>query len=403
MRRVAPRAVAATIIAVLATLIIAWQVALRLGIVGGTGEDKLFRPGDVAACGPAWRVVQGPNPSKDYNELHAMSATAPNNIWAVGTLGTEDFALTFITRWNGIGWNQMPSPSIPEFSNHLYGVSALPGGDAWAVGASHRGTDDWHTLAMRWEGSKWNIVSTPNVAQISALNAVAALSAEDAWAVGESSTGSKGTGSRALIEHWNGHEWSIVLPPNTPPNSTLSTIAALSGNNIWAAGSYSDKSGTLDRPLVLHYDGKGWSTAPTGDAAGALWSIAAIANDNVWAVGNNGPQSLTMHWDGTRWSVVPSPNPRRGSNSLNSVAANGPNDVWAAGSSGGGGSDRTMSIHWDGTRWNAIPIPTTGDYSDTINSVAALPNGDVWAVGSTIADTHGTNLAVIEKYSDPCR
>src|SRR5262249_8045454 len=144
------------------------------------------------------------NPSKVYDELHAVDATSPNNVWAVGTFGTEDYALTLTERWDGTKWSHVPSPSISEYSNHLYGVASLSENDAWAVGASHRGTDIWQTLTMRWDGAQWAIVPSPNVSVISVFNAVAAVSADDVWAVGESSTGSKGKGSQTLLEHWDG-------------------------------------------------------------------------------------------------------------------------------------------------------------------------------------------------------
>jgi hypothetical protein len=43
-----------------------------------------------------------------------------------------------------------------------------------------------------------------------------------------------------------------------------------------------------------------------------LSGIAAIAADDIWAVGsfadaNNKEQTLTEHWDGTSWSIIPSP------------------------------------------------------------------------------------------------
>src|SRR5215469_8327574 len=41
------------------------------------------------------------------------------------------------------------------------------------------------------------------------------------------------------------------------------------------------------------------------------------------------------HWDGTQWSIVPSPNPGAFINELSGVAAISANDVWAVGIYGG--------------------------------------------------------------------
>ena len=64
--------------------------------------------------------------------------------------------------------------------------------------------------------------------------------------------------------------------------------------------------------------------------------MAAIAANDVWVAGYYFPgsyaQTLIEHWDGTSWSVVPSPN---GCCTLRGVAAVAANDVWAVGNQGG--------------------------------------------------------------------
>ena len=73
-------------------------------------------------------------------------------------------------------------------------------------------------------------------------------------------------------------------------------------------------------------------------APNTAWTtIKAFATDDVWAVGSkdsdinqNTSSTFTVHWDGTAWSEVPSPNVSD-QNSLNSVDGATPNDVWAVG------------------------------------------------------------------------
>src|SRR5438132_10557729 len=102
-------------------------VALVTGLSLWTGAGPLAAllgatPGDGARPqGPAWKTVAAPNPSPDYNDLRAVAAASPSEIWAVGTYGTEQYALTLIERWDGAAWIHVPSPSIPSYSNHLYG------------------------------------------------------------------------------------------------------------------------------------------------------------------------------------------------------------------------------------------------------------------------------------------
>jgi len=76
--------------------------------------------------------------------------------------------------------------------------------------------------------------------------------------------------------------------------------------------------------------------SPQGNTFNALTAIAA---DDVWAVGfkgqneqNNDAQTLTAHWNGSQWSVVPSPNlSKRGcsfpDNTLTGASGVASNDV----------------------------------------------------------------------------
>src|SRR5436309_576197 len=63
------------------------------------GSGNVVRPPDVPACGWAWRSVPAASASAAYNELHALAAVGPNDVWAAGIYGGEQYALTLIERW----------------------------------------------------------------------------------------------------------------------------------------------------------------------------------------------------------------------------------------------------------------------------------------------------------------
>jgi hypothetical protein len=77
--------------------------------------------------------------------------------------------------------------------------------------------------------------------------------------------------------------------------------------------------------------------------------VVALSATNVWAVGGttNDPffQTMTEHWNGTQWKVVPSPSPGSGGSYVGSVAAISAKDVWTVGSSGWPGTE-TLTEHW---------------------------------------------------------
>ena len=70
----------------------------------------------------------------------------------------------------------------------------------------------------------------------------------------------------------------------------------------------------------------------------AFNGVVALAPDNVWAVGSSsdvsdGPTlTLIEHYDGSEWSVVPSPNVGPNSmfqsNRLFGITAVSPTDIW---------------------------------------------------------------------------
>jgi len=122
---------------------------------------------------------------------------------------------------------------------------------------------------------------------------------------------------------------------------------------------------------------------------GGFGDIAIVSSNDVWAVGvqsNGGTKTLIEHWNGTTWSVVPSPNPgpSQGSTSLGSISAVTANNIWAAGSYHNQDTDldqhRTLIMHWDGASWSIEPTPTPGKSAD-LADIAVLPTGEGWAVG----------------------
>lgn len=127
----------------------------------------------------------------------------------------------------------------------------------------------------------------------------------------------------------------------------------------------------------------------TGDHTDTLSSVAAVSASNVWAFGSyyDGATNRTLieHWDGSRWSVVPSPNPwggRQNSNDrLDGVAAVSASDVWAVGTYFNGVNDHTLTVHWDGSSWSYVPSANANENINYLSSVAATSASNVWAVG----------------------
>jgi hypothetical protein len=79
--------------------------------------------------------------------------------------------------------------------------------------------------------------------------------------------------------------------------------------------------------------------------------VAATSASDAWAAGNNGGgNSLILHWTGTAWEKVRSPNPTPGHGEiLTGVAATSARNAWVVGYAGGGG--QALIAHWNGVSW----------------------------------------------------
>src|SRR5207253_3129447 len=85
---------------------------------------------------------------------------------------------------------------------------------------------------------------------------------------------------------------------------------------------------------------------------GTLAGVEAIAPKDIWAVGyytsTSTYQTLVEHWDGTAWSVVPSPNGGPGWNLMWRLSASTPRDVWSVGQYLDHDVWRTLAEHYVG-------------------------------------------------------
>ncbi len=232
---------------------------------------------------------------------------------------------------------------------------------------------------------EWHTVSSPSIG--GSLWGVSADSATDVWAVG-------GSNGSAITEHWDGKRWSYVLSPQPGDYvNFLGGVAALSPDNTWAVGFHQNYKGLYERPektLIEHWDGSRWKvvTSPSpGSFYNSLSAVTAVSPTNIWAVGSQGSlqgtsTTLIEHWDGTSWSVVPSPNVGTYGNGLEAVTALSSSDVWTVGeyaNTNYGGY--TLIERWDGTQWSVVPSPNVGNFENGLRSVAGAAPSDIWAVG----------------------
>ena len=130
--------------------------------------------------------------------------------------------------------------------------------------------------------------------------------------------------------------------PHPAVGARLAAVSAASPTDIWAVGSTNSSPAS---PYALHYDGSTWKkvTLPGAADGSGLSGVSVVSSGDVWAVGNQDGtlrsgfavwRTFTEHWDGSAWSIVPSPNDSRHDNFLVAAAASG-GRIWAFGGDGG--------------------------------------------------------------------
>ena len=299
-------------------------------------------------------------------------------------------------------WSEMPTP---PGANSFYGVAAITQSDVWAVGSHYDGVDDRPT-AEHFDGIQWVIVNVPTPGPSGAyLRGVAGVSGTDVWAAGYWITTS-GL-SNTLIEHYDGISWTIVPSPNPPSSASyLGTVAAVATNDVWVAGHYLDNSGVY-RTLVEHWDGTSWMIASSpnaGNGDNALNGIAAASSNDIWAVGyqSSAPgaasSTLVLHFDGTIWTIVPSPNPGGLTSSLAGVVAMADGRIWAAGFYYDGTQGRTLLLHGDSSGFAAVPGEDFPGEGNALNGIAASGLGDIFAAGYHYPNGTSDYQGLIEHY-----
>ena len=341
-----------------------------------------------------WRTIRiaDPHPLL-YDAFNAIAAPSPREAWVVGSYfsGQEGGRHgAFIERWNGRRWRLAHVP-LPGGAT-LESVSASAAEDVWAIGMrSHL-----EPLLEHWDGVRWRVV--PAARRGGILHAVAALTPHDAWAVG---TRRRGRGFATLIEHWDGASWSIVASPSPSVEpggrryAILQAVGAVSPTDVWAVGSsVIGVPATASRTLIEHWNGRRWTIVPSpnvtskGVTNNFLFSVSGSRRGDVWAVGSwgdylaggfggKGDHALALHWDGRRWSQSATPALRRRS-SLSGVAAVA-GGAWAVGDRGLQPRQHTLIERFDGKSWSLVQSPP----GFSLRAVSARPGGGLWAVGAS--------------------
>jgi hypothetical protein len=222
-------------------------------------------------------------------------------------------------------------------------------------------------------GTAWSIVPTPAVASGSPLAGVSCVSASYCMAVGYSEHNCYPCYYSILIEHWDGHSWS-VMPSPTPraqpkdesQGTFLTGVSCISSTWCMAVGIWDDKQ------LAMSWNGRSWTlTAIASSVLGQLSAVSCTSATWCAAVGYEYTQStraLLDTWDGKAWSTVVGHQSHQLEQGVSCVS---PSWCMAVGD---------VSERWDGKQWSPLAAPAGN--TRTFNAVSCTSPSACLAAGS---------------------
>ena len=299
-----------------------------------------FPAAPAASTAPAATSVQG--------GLNAVSCPSPGACTSVGFYVGPAGQVTLAEGWNGTAWQVQSTPNPAGGSdNTLIGVSCGAAGACLAVGSYFSGHGD-SPLAETWNGTSWTLqpVPLPTGALAGDLVSVSCTSASVCTAVGYYAN--SGNANVALAESWNGTSFTIQkLSP--PAGATTSSLDAVSCGPAPATGCAAE----------------GWYFPPGREIAKTLAEV----------------------WNGSAWSIQhpPAPKGAAGGSYPDGVSCGAASACTSVGEGiNSAGHSVAWAQGWNGTAWasQAVPKPK-GQVAAILSAVScsAAPSSDCTAVG----------------------
>jgi sugar lactone lactonase YvrE len=231
--------------------------------------------------GTEWQLQTTPSPpgmTFEQSALQTVSCSSSTSCTAVGgnegTKSGEYVYLPLVERWNGTEWAIQSTPNpTGAIRSELGGVSCPSSTWCTVVGSYENSSEAWVTLAERWNGTEWQVQSTPNPSgsTVSLLRAVSCTSSSVCTAVG-TAVGGPSAGEAPFAEHWNGAEW--VVQAMAAPDGTVDAVWGISciSSKVCVAAGESGESALVERETL---------PAATTEQASGLTSSEATLNGTV--------------------------------------------------------------------------------------------------------------------------
>ncbi len=269
---------------------------------------------------------------------------------------------------------------------------------------------------LAFAAPSWTVSTSPGTgSSFNYLNGVSCASGTMCKAVGDAQN-VEGF-DRTLIESWNGHTWSHSFSPdvgNYEVDNDLNGVSCISATWCMAVGEQgSTVRGSRDVPgtLIEMWNGTKWSITPSPPNETLLSGVSCVTASWCIAVGESpagAGQTLIESWNGSTWAVSSSPNENANQDYLFGVSCVSTTSCQAAGSYNNG--NQSLIESWNGSTWaiSTTPIDSSGftglggvscvsatsckAVGVSVNRTLVLSwNGSTWSRSSTPNNGSGSN------------
>lgn len=180
-----------------------------------------------------------------------------------------------------------------------------------------------------------------------------------------------------------GDEWQVV--ERDLPGALLS-VWGTSATDVWAVGG---DAGDGMGPMVIHFDGAGWTRHETGQI-GDLWWVFGFEGGPIYLGGAGG---TILRYAGGTFTRMTTP----GTDTVFGIWGSSPTDLWAVGGATGG-SRGAFAWRLQGEEWIvADGFPTALADTDAMWKVYGRGPNDVWLVGTNGKVVHWDGAAFAQQ------
>ena len=279
-------------------------------------------------------------------DLTAVDAASGTDVWTVGGVLAYERLRPWLAHWDGSSWTRSPAPPVRDEVG-LEDVAVASSDDVWAVGSTYRPTlrgGRTGSIVLHWNGARWSRVASPAGVALSAVS----VAAGRVLIAGSRPGSGFPSVFRRVRDRWRETQMAY-------PSGWRCALADITAAPAAAVGTCA-RPGRVPRPyIVQRFSERIWGIGTTA----ARGSLLAVGGGGVsWAVGRERPAGTPLilrrrpddAW--TRVAVPPV-----GDGALEGVSGRSFGDAWAVGWRRAGGGRIPLAVRWDGSGWSVLPSP----------------------------------------------